>query len=572
MNNLNADTHFYELDELASLPLSDLQMLWESVPTEEQTYLARIFEREASKRQIVEDADEAAMSRYFLEQYRDIALVPAGEVWLKVPPSVQQDYRGALVGSSGEEGESADAETPAPSGMFGGLPRWLLLLAVPMVCMFIFVGVNLLTGGNDEFEGVVLVPTETPTPTITPTPTVTPTPFPPTATPFALSGFDDAITAGELPRRDYYPVQLQVFRDADMPPRVFIVQGQEIGVAEWRFDNNPDVVSWLGGMIVRPVLGVPFNEGNLDLFLDLNPDSVFVVTMNTGDVLQFVYEGTHQVTRADTGHFRQSAPGLVLVLIGETFADGAPTDLRYLVTASYPSGQEIDTLSADAPIVVPAGTAHDMGNLTLTVNGGAWTTSANLPPEMGYALVDVQVLTGDAPVESAALNPVLALRDTPGERLSPDPNAAGNCAPLPSVIPPNTAACASLGFVALRGSDAARLTVRDAVFEVPLVPAADTLTAANLDLQLGRITHTNTTFTVAARVFNPTAQPVTVTRDDFGLVLGFIPEPTGAIARPNVAPTTIEPGESIDFTVEFPYAGEGYATLTMLSRVWGVEM
>jgi hypothetical protein len=55
-------------------------------------------------------------------------------------------------------------------------------------------------------------------------------------------------------------------------------------------------------------------------------------------------------------------------------------------------------------------------------------------------------------------------------------------------------------------------------------------------------------------------------------VLGFIPEPTGAIARPNVAPTTIEPGASIDFTVEFPYAGEGYAMLTMLGRVWGVEI
>jgi hypothetical protein len=77
---------------------------------------------------------------------------------------------------------------------------------------------------------------------------------------------------------------------------------------------------------------------------------------------------------------------------------------------------------------------------------------------------------------------------------------------------------------------------------------------------------------VPARAFNPTAQPVTVIRDGFGLVLGFIPQPTGAIARPNVAPTTIEPGAAIDFTVEFPYAGEGYATLTMLGRVWGVEM
>ena len=50
MSDLNADTYFYELDELATLSLSNLQTLWESVPTEEQTYLVRIFEREASKR------------------------------------------------------------------------------------------------------------------------------------------------------------------------------------------------------------------------------------------------------------------------------------------------------------------------------------------------------------------------------------------------------------------------------------------------------------------------------------------------------------------------------------------
>jgi hypothetical protein len=72
---------------------------------------------------------------------------------------------------------------------------------------------------------------------------------------------------------------------------------QEIGVAEWGFDNNPDIVSWLSGMVVKPVLGVPFSQANLELFRDLDDEAVFAVTMNTGNVLQFVYGSTEQVTR-----------------------------------------------------------------------------------------------------------------------------------------------------------------------------------------------------------------------------------------------------------------------------------
>jgi hypothetical protein len=44
------------------------------------------------------------------------------------------------------------------------------------------------------------------------------------------------------------------------------------------------------------------------------------------------------------------------------------------------------------------------------------------------------------------------------------------------------------------------------VFAVPLVPAADTMIAANLDLQLGRITYTDTIVTVTAQVFKPITQ------------------------------------------------------------------
>jgi hypothetical protein len=54
-----------------------------------------------------------------------------------------------------------------------------------------------------------------------------------------LSGFDDAIAAGERANRRYYPVQLQIFPSPDAQPRVFIVQQTSIRVAEWQYDPNP---------------------------------------------------------------------------------------------------------------------------------------------------------------------------------------------------------------------------------------------------------------------------------------------------------------------------------------------
>jgi hypothetical protein len=64
--------HFYEVEELAQLSLAELQALWDNVQTEDQAYLVRVFEREASKRQIVEDLDESQMAHYFLQQYQTL--------------------------------------------------------------------------------------------------------------------------------------------------------------------------------------------------------------------------------------------------------------------------------------------------------------------------------------------------------------------------------------------------------------------------------------------------------------------------------------------------------------------
>jgi hypothetical protein len=581
--DLNADAHFFELAELADLSLQELQTLWDSVPTEEQAYLVRVFEREADKRQVVEDLDEARMAGYFLEQYREIGFVPAGDVWVKVPLSIREQYKLPLVAVSDEDIDSGSTEISPTKKTSAktGLPKWIFLLTIPFTCLIIFAIIRVATGANSASasQEIALEPSITPSPTATRSPTPTLTPLPPTATPFALSGFDDAITAGDRASREYYPVQLQVFANPEILPRVFIVQEQEIGIAEWRFDTNPDVVSWLGGMLVRPVLGVPFNLSNLELFRSLTENSVFVVTMNTGDVLQFVYQDSQQVGRADTSYFRQDAPGLVLVLIGETFADGSPTDLRYLVRANYPSEQELGALNTNSRPIIPMQTSHPIGDLSIAVQGARLITSPNLPPDLAYAVLDIQLVSGETPVPTNSLIWLLELTAASGQRFLPDVNASslGSCAPLEELIAANTATCTSIGFVVSRYGTDARLFVGNSpeeltVFEAALTPLPTMISPSDLDVQLGRISYTNTTLTVRTRIFNPTDQAISLSAADFSLVLGFVPNPTGIAISPIFETRNLEPSSALDLVLDFPYMGEGFGMLMMVGRVWGVAV
>ncbi len=349
-------------------------------------------------------------------------------------------------------------------------------------------------------------------------------------------------------------------------------------MAEWTFDPNPDVVSWLRGMIVRPVLGVPFSASNLDLFRGLNANSIFVVTMNTGDVWQFVYQDTQRVGRSDTTLFRQDAPGLALVLIGETFADGSPTDLRTVIRATYPTDQEMGGLSQHAPAVIPMQTAHQLEGMTLTVQAGRLVADDTLPPELAYAVIDLQIVSGETDVSTVGLTWLLELVAAPGERYAREgTDEGGNCAPLPEMLPTNTAVCASIRFLVSRRADETRLWVGMTpddltAFQVMLDPLPDIVSSSQMDVQLGRITYTDRTLTVTARLFNPTTAALPLTAQDFGLVLGFVPNPTGATLVPQFPSQSLTPNTALDITLEYPYAGEGYAVLTLLGRTWAVQV
>jgi hypothetical protein len=85
---------------------------------------------------------------------------------------------------------------------------------------------------------------------------------------------------------------------------------------------------------------------------------------------------------------------MVLVLIGETFNDGAPTDLRYVVMASYPADQELSRLTAAVRGTIPMGEVGETAGVLLSIVDAQLVTSPALPPEMAYGVLDLQIVTG----------------------------------------------------------------------------------------------------------------------------------------------------------------------------------
>jgi hypothetical protein len=237
----------------------------------------------------------------------------------------------------------------------------------------VFLGVLLprLFGGGNANEGEMEA---TPEVSPTPTPEVSPTP-----TPLALEAQDDVITGGDRERAVAYPVNLQIVLPDDSAPRVWVVQRRRVSAAEWNYDPNPDIASFVSGMSVRPVIGIPWSEDNAAWFASMGEGVVFNLTMNTGAILRYEFAAKSEVRRSDTAIFRQVNPGLVLLLIDETDEDGLPTAARTLVTATYPPEQELSregrliglTLPDAPPTATPAAPEHRFAGVHVDVISAA---------------------------------------------------------------------------------------------------------------------------------------------------------------------------------------------------------
>lgn len=321
---MSEQLRFYTIEELNQLSLEELQALWELVPTDRQRSYRQAYEREVRNAGALgSDQLEQQVTAELLSRYEESALVPVGIRWARTPSRVQD-------AAKNDDGLELPEETTTS---MGDKPS-LILIVAGIVMAVVLVGFFLFraTGNNEGVEVAELTPEveSTATPQVTATPT-----------PLALEVQDDIIQDGDDERTVAYPVSLQVALPDDSPPRVWVVQRRAVRASEWNYDSNPDIASFINGMSVRPVMGIPYSEDSAEWFENMDAGTVFTVTMNTGAILRFEYAARSQVRRSDTDIFRQVSPGLVLLLIGERDKDGLLTATRTLITASYPPEQEL---------------------------------------------------------------------------------------------------------------------------------------------------------------------------------------------------------------------------------------
>ena len=397
---------FHTIDELQALSLAELQALWELVPTERQRSYRTAYDREVRNAGAIgSDALERQVAAELLKRYDESALVPVGLRWARTPLRVQEAAR---------ENDLPDmADTKQLTASAKPSPKILLLIGL-LALVFVAVLVPRLFGASSIESEPELTAEVSPTPMVSPTPT-----------PLALEAQDDVITGGDQERVVAYPVNLQVVLPDDASaPRVWVVQRRTVRAAEWNYDLNPDIASFVGGMSVRPVIGIPHSEDNAAWFEAMQEGAVFNLTMNTGAILRYEFAAKTDVRRSDTSIFRQVGPGLVLLLIGETDADGLPTATRTLVTATYPPDQELsrggewipvpgilpDATALPTPTPTPAPFANVAVQLvSVTTVDGQITTHLRiynpLPDSVTFTQDDIWLALGYAPDPPGPRNP-----------------------------------------------------------------------------------------------------------------------------------------------------------------------
>ena len=343
MNAPNDVFTYHAVEALHALSLAEIESLWELVPTERQRLYRAAYDRtRRDEGASGSDTLEETMITQLLARYAEKGLVPVGAYWVPTPPQLQE------AGKSDTEWSPVPAQTvasikPSPLLLGGGA------LSVVLLLFLLLHGIS--SGGSaSPVKGTV-----TSTPTATLARTYTPTPL-------ALDAQDSIIRGGSVSSSTsaIYPVNLRVSLPDSTQPRLFVVQRRIVTTTEWNFDDNPDVASYLVGLVVHPVLGIPWSDANAELFKQAVSGSVFTLQMNTGAVQRFICTGQRQIGRGDTSYFAQDRPGLTLVLMGDQTSDPqAATDQRLLLLADYsPVADEslvtlLPTVAVPTPTVTP---------------------------------------------------------------------------------------------------------------------------------------------------------------------------------------------------------------------------
>jgi hypothetical protein len=546
---------YHTLEALRGLSLSELHALWELVPTDRQRAYKAAYEREVRTAGAVgSDELERQVAAELLKRYDEAALVPVGSRWARTPGRVQEAAKQNVVLDAPEDEVKPASGKPSPK----------VALAVGLVAVLFFGFMLTRLMGGRSSENIA----ETPEVSPTPTPLVSPTP-----TPLALEAQDDVIQGGDSGREVAYPVNLQVILPIGDAPRVWVVQRRRVQASEWRFDLNPDTASFVNGMSVRPVIGVPWSEENAAFFDNIGTGATFLLTMNTGAVLRFEFDERLEVRRSETSIFRQVSPGLVLLLIGETDADGLPTATRTLVTATYPPEQE---LSRDGQVIGMEVTLQEgsvgeqlpLGDAAITLQDTRLLADQpDLPADSQYLLLNYEVMTGAETLDTTIWR--VEFLDAGGQIYTPSSTALTytDYDALSLEIPALSSLSASVGYIVPDTLQNGRWFITDTAgngvsFTLSFAAAPLDLRYDGVDVRLVSVTYLEGQITTHLRIYNGRVETLPFTQDDIWLVLGYAPEPPGPRnPAEGLTPFDLLPEQAVDLTLVWYWSGEPYASM-----------
>lgn len=559
---------YKDVESLQVLSLEELQAMWELVPTERQKAYRTAYDREVRNAGAIGSDDlEQRVAAELLLRYVESALVPVGSRWARTPERVQDAARENDLPELGDKTSQTASSKPSPKVMLG--------MGVVGVVFLLLMLMRLLGGGSsDDLPEITLEASYTPTPEVSPTPT-----------PLALEAQDDIITDGDSDRAVAYPVNLQVILPDGSAPRVWVVQRREVRAAQWNFDPNPDIASFVNGMSVRPVIGIPWSEDNAGLFENIEDGTVFNLTMNTGAILSYEFATRDEVLRSDTRIFRQVGPGLVLLLIGETDIDGLPTRTRTLVSASYSAEQELsrggELLGLNA--IVQEG---EIG-ATLEFNDGVSVALQNLqnlsdladvPAGQQALLFDLDVI---ADTESIATNlSQIELVDAGGQVYLPNTTLLqyASYGTLPDEIPAFARIPSSLAFLVPQDFPGGRLLISDSsgqriAFRFALEQPELSVEYDGLDVRLVSVTTIEGQITTRLRIYNGQTTVIDFTQDDIWLSLGYAPDPLGPRnPAEGLQPFTLLPEQAVDLTLVWYWISEPFGALQVGSFRFAIQL
>lgn len=401
---------------------------------------------------------------------------------------------------------------------------------------------------------------------------------PPTPTPLALENIDRSISAGQ-DLRNRYPVTLEI-RPAEAAARIFPVQQQTVDIAEWKYDSNPDIATSILGLLIHPVLGIPYTPSNQTFLEALKAGDAITLNMSTGQSLSFSVSDSQRVQREDLSIFSQTTPGIAIVLL----SDVART--RLVVSGRYAASQELASQTTDDTQTIlakPGQTISDPSTgaaLTIeepTPSGGL--PESPLSAEWRYWLVDLHI---SAAHELDTRNISFSLLDGSGTRYNP--TQVDKLADRPytdRLLAENDTLDGTLIFLVPYGLASAQLLTQASADSTPIkwmltLPHQERLTSYNLDVLISSIETTQKSgdkpgrLNLLFRLYNAQAEPITVRPSDVFLI--FSPTlldrtfPVGPATAPSdvtLFPLRIKPDEAKDIELIFPWNGEPYVGITI---------